>query len=192
MEKKMAKTRLSLPLGILTMLIVLSVLTGCFKAAAPDVTDTPAGAAPQADQTEEGTPDLMATAKEESARVGPSDRRAWRGQHPYSKATNARAISDPDDGVRHCSAYLYPRTSADDRGANDNDWRDYARGPTRREHVPHRLEIRHYGPGDRCGQRDRQPSHDLRRARVEGPLIFRFGHRATADHRRDDVHSTTR
>ena len=69
MEKKMAKTRLSLPLGILTMLIVLSVLTGCFKAAAPDVTDTPAGAAPQADQTEEGTPDLMATAREESARA---------------------------------------------------------------------------------------------------------------------------
>jgi LysM repeat protein len=69
MEKKMAKNRLSLPLGILTMLIVLSVSTGCFKAAAPDVTDTPAGAAPQAGQTEEGTPDLMATAREESARA---------------------------------------------------------------------------------------------------------------------------
>jgi LysM repeat protein len=69
MEKKMATTRRSLPLGILAMLIVLSLLTGCFKAAAPDVTDTPAGAAPQAGQPEEGTPDLMATAREESARA---------------------------------------------------------------------------------------------------------------------------
>jgi LysM repeat protein len=69
MEKKMAKTRRSLPLGILAMFAVLSLLTGCFKAAAPDVTDTPAGAAPQAGQPEEGTPDLIATAREESARA---------------------------------------------------------------------------------------------------------------------------
>jgi len=64
----MKRIRLSLPLGVLVLLVVLSLLTGCFKAAAPDVEDTPAGQA-QVDQPEEGTPDMVATAMAESTRV---------------------------------------------------------------------------------------------------------------------------
>ena len=64
----MKRIRISLPLGALVLLIVLSLLTGCYKAAAPDVEDTPAGQA-QVDQPEEGTPDMVATAMAESTRV---------------------------------------------------------------------------------------------------------------------------
>lgn len=66
----MKKNRLSLPLSMLVLLIVASLLTGCFKEAVPDVTDTPVGAV-QADQPpeEEGTPDIMATGMARSAQM---------------------------------------------------------------------------------------------------------------------------
>ena len=66
----MKKNRLSLPLGMLVLLIVASLLTGCFKEAVPDVTDTPVGTV-QADQLpeEEGTPDMMATGIARSAQM---------------------------------------------------------------------------------------------------------------------------
>lgn len=49
------------PLSVLGLLIVLSLMTGCYRPAAPEVTETPAGA-PEAGETEEGTPDMEATA----------------------------------------------------------------------------------------------------------------------------------
>jgi LysM repeat protein len=64
----MKKSRLSLPLGILALLLVASLLTGCFKAAVPDATDTPASAQQAGDELE-GTPDIMATGMAESTRV---------------------------------------------------------------------------------------------------------------------------
>jgi LysM repeat protein len=65
----MKKSPLPLPLGMLILLIVASLLTGCFREAAPDVTETPAGAQ-QADQPEgEGTPDIMATGMARSAEL---------------------------------------------------------------------------------------------------------------------------
>jgi LysM repeat protein len=63
----MKKTQLSLPLSMLVLLVALSLLTGCFKAAAPDVTDTPAGGAQAGGQEEQGTPDILATAQANSA-----------------------------------------------------------------------------------------------------------------------------
>ena len=59
------KTRLA---SFLSMLIVLGLLTGCYKEVAPDVTATP-GAGAQAVQSGEEMPDLMATAQAESERV---------------------------------------------------------------------------------------------------------------------------
>lgn len=64
----MKKSRLSLPLGILALLLVTSLLTGCFREAVPDATDTPASAQ-QAGDEPEGTPDIMATGMAESTRV---------------------------------------------------------------------------------------------------------------------------
>jgi len=64
----MKKNQLSLPLGMLALLTVLSLLTGCFKAAAPDVADTPAAGA-QVDEQQEETPDVVASAVAESTRV---------------------------------------------------------------------------------------------------------------------------
>ena len=58
----MNKTRILL----LSALVVLSLMTGCYREAAPDVTPTPAGGA-QVAPAEEGTPDIMATAAANSA-----------------------------------------------------------------------------------------------------------------------------
>jgi LysM repeat protein len=65
----MKKSRLSLPLGILALLLVASLLTGCFRAAVPDATDTPSSAQQAGDEPAEGTPDIMATGMAESTRV---------------------------------------------------------------------------------------------------------------------------
>jgi len=67
MKLEMEKIRPSLSLGAM-LLIVLSLVTGCYRPAAPDVTATPAAGA-QAEQLEEGTPDVAATAFAESTRV---------------------------------------------------------------------------------------------------------------------------
>ena len=58
----MNKTRFLL----LSALVVLSLMTGCYREAAPDVTPTLAGGA-QVAPPEEGTPDIMATAAANSA-----------------------------------------------------------------------------------------------------------------------------
>lgn len=61
----MERTRSFLPLGVIIMLIVLSLLAGCYRPAAPDVTPTAAAAA-------EGVPseaDQLATAAAESTRT---------------------------------------------------------------------------------------------------------------------------
>ena len=66
----MRKNRLSLPLGMLALLLIASLLTGCFREAAPDVTDVPADAQQAGDQpADEGMPNLEATAMAESTRV---------------------------------------------------------------------------------------------------------------------------
>jgi len=57
----MKKTRRFLSLSIAGSLILLGLMSGCYRPAAPDVTPTPAGGA-EAVQPGEGTPDLMATA----------------------------------------------------------------------------------------------------------------------------------
>ncbi len=57
----MSKTRRPLFLSMVVLLIVLGLLTGCYRPAAPDVTQTPAGGEEGAPPPEEGTPDLMAT-----------------------------------------------------------------------------------------------------------------------------------
>ncbi|MCP4542548.1 MAG: LysM peptidoglycan-binding domain-containing protein [Chloroflexi bacterium] len=57
----MKKSRLSLPLGMLALLLIASLLTGCFREVAPDVTDVPADAQSGDPPVEEGTPDIMAT-----------------------------------------------------------------------------------------------------------------------------------
>jgi len=57
----MNKTKLYLLLGALVM---LSLMTGCYQDAAPDVTPTPAGGAQVA---QEGTPDMVGTAEANSA-----------------------------------------------------------------------------------------------------------------------------
>jgi len=58
----MDKTRFLL----VSALVVLGLVTGCYREAAPDVTPTPAGGA-QVAPSEEGTPDIMATAAANSA-----------------------------------------------------------------------------------------------------------------------------
>ncbi len=65
---KVKKPRPSLYLSTICLLIVLGLVTGCYRSVAPDVTTTPASGA-EAVQTEEGTPDMMATALAESARA---------------------------------------------------------------------------------------------------------------------------
>ena len=65
----MKNTRRSVPLVALALLIVLSLLAGCYREAAPDVEETPVGEAPADQPPEEGTPDLEATAMAESIRV---------------------------------------------------------------------------------------------------------------------------
>ena len=62
----MKKTRIPLFLSAIGLLIVLSLITGCYRAAAPDVTETPAGEAEVAPPQEE-TPDVLATAAANSA-----------------------------------------------------------------------------------------------------------------------------
>ena len=64
----MKKNHPFLLLGTMGLLIVLSLMTGCYKPAAPDVTMTPAGEA-EVVPLEEGTTDVMATARAESTRV---------------------------------------------------------------------------------------------------------------------------
>lgn len=83
----MKRIRLSLPLGALVLLVVLSLLTGCFKAAAPDVEDTPAGQA-QVDQPEEGTPDMVATAMAESTRVAEASEPTVGAEAPEAEPTS--------------------------------------------------------------------------------------------------------
>ncbi len=61
----MEKTRRSLFLGTISLLIVLGLLTGCYRPAASDVTETPAGGA-EATLSDE---DMWATAAAESTRV---------------------------------------------------------------------------------------------------------------------------
>jgi len=56
----MKKNRRSLFLGITGLLIALTLVTGCYKEAVPDVTATPASGV-QAVPVDEGTPDLEAT-----------------------------------------------------------------------------------------------------------------------------------
>ena len=63
----MEKTRRSLFLGTISLLIVLGLLTGCYRPAASDVTETPAGGAETALSDE----DMWATAAAESTRVQP-------------------------------------------------------------------------------------------------------------------------
>ena len=62
------KTRPSWPLGVICLLIVLGLLAGCYRPAAPDVTPTP-GAGAEAAPPEEGAPDIIGTAQAESARA---------------------------------------------------------------------------------------------------------------------------
>jgi LysM repeat protein len=57
----MEKRRPSLPFYVIGMIVTLGLLAGCYRPAAPDVTETPAVGA-EAVQAEEGTPDLAATA----------------------------------------------------------------------------------------------------------------------------------
>lgn len=64
----MKRIRTHLFLSAIGLLIVLGLVTGCYRAAAPDVTETPAGEAEVAPPQEE-TPDMMATAHAESTRV---------------------------------------------------------------------------------------------------------------------------
>jgi LysM repeat protein len=59
--KKMKRIHPSLSLSAVCLLTLLSLVTGCYRQAAPDVTPTPAGGA-AAVQPEEGAPDLEATA----------------------------------------------------------------------------------------------------------------------------------
>ena len=87
----MKRIRISLPLGGLVLLVVLSLLTGCYKAAAPDVEDTPAGQA-QVDQPEEGTPDMIATAMAESTRVAEASAPTPGAEEPEAEPT---AIPEP-------------------------------------------------------------------------------------------------
>ncbi len=56
----MEKTRPSLFLCVIGLLVMMSLLAGCYRPAAPDVTATPAAGEAVA-QAEEGTPDLAAT-----------------------------------------------------------------------------------------------------------------------------------
>ncbi|MBE9506987.1 MAG: LysM peptidoglycan-binding domain-containing protein [Chloroflexi bacterium] len=62
----MKRTRTPLFLSAIGLLIVLGLVTGCYRAAAPDVTETPAGEAEVA-PPQEGTPDVLATAAANSA-----------------------------------------------------------------------------------------------------------------------------
>jgi LysM repeat protein len=61
----MMRKRSVLPLGTIGLLIVLGLLAGCYRPAAPDVTPTPAGGAEAAPSDEE----QIATAAAESTRV---------------------------------------------------------------------------------------------------------------------------
>ena len=61
----MERTRSFLPLGVIGMLIVLSLLAGCYRPAAPDVTPTAAAAAEDVPSEE----DQLATAAAESTRT---------------------------------------------------------------------------------------------------------------------------
>ena len=58
----MKKSRPSLPLGAIGLLIVLGLMAGCYKPVAPDVTATPAAGAQEA-SAEDETPDVMATSR---------------------------------------------------------------------------------------------------------------------------------
>lgn len=100
----MKNTRRSLPLVALALLIVLSLLAGCYREAAPDVEETPMGGA-QADQpSEEGTPDIDATARAESTRAAeaseetPETEETPAGETPASPTptpTSAPATATP-------------------------------------------------------------------------------------------------
>ena len=97
----MKNTRRSVPLVALALLIVLSLLAGCYREAAPDVEETPAG---QADQpSEEGTPDLEATAMAESTRAAEAAEQTRQAEEtaasPTPTPTSAPATATPSTTV---------------------------------------------------------------------------------------------
>ena len=67
----MNKPKRPLLLGTIGLLLVLGLMAGCYRPAAPDVTPTPAGGA-EAVQPEEGTPDLLATAAANATLAAPT------------------------------------------------------------------------------------------------------------------------
>jgi len=98
------KTRLAL---FLSMLIVLGLVTGCYKEVAPDVTAT-SGAGAQAVLPAEGTPDLIATAQAESERATQAAE-----ETPTAEATTAPTSTPtptPDPGTP-VPATLAPTTA---------------------------------------------------------------------------------
>lgn len=80
-------------LGVLGLLIVLSLMAGCYRPAAPEVTDTPAGG-PEAVETEEGTPDMEATAIANStlAAQTPEGEMEGEGETPTASATTPTSV----------------------------------------------------------------------------------------------------
>lgn len=81
----MEKTRRSLFLGTISLLIVLGLLTGCYRPAASDVTETPAGGAETALSDE----DMLATAAAESTRV------AQAGEEPPTAELPTESPTEP-------------------------------------------------------------------------------------------------
>ena len=79
----MEKTRRSLFLGTISLLIVLGLLTGCYRPAAPDVTETPAGGAETALSDE----DIRATATAESTRVAQTGEESPTAELPTESPT---------------------------------------------------------------------------------------------------------
>jgi LysM repeat protein len=95
----MKNTRRSLPLVALALLIVLSLLAGCYRKAAPDVEETPVGEAPADQPPEEGTPDLEATAMAESTRAAEAAEETRQAEEtpasPTPTPTSAPATATP-------------------------------------------------------------------------------------------------
>jgi LysM repeat protein len=100
----MKRTHTSLPLCMIGLLVVLGLLSGCYRPAAPDVTATPAAGA-EAAQAEEGTPDLIATGIAESDRATRMAEEAATGETPTvpptptSTPTVVPATSEPTASV---------------------------------------------------------------------------------------------
>ena len=79
----MEKTRRSLFLGTISLLIVLGLLTGCYRPAASDVTETPAGGAEATLSDEE----MLATAAAESTRVAQTGEESPTAELPTESPT---------------------------------------------------------------------------------------------------------